>query len=265
MMNAPNTSFDTVIEAYPQYGGALQTIAQAIENVSPEELSAFWLTLERYLAEGENQSYQANTSALADFLAEKGLVSNSTPIVDLGSGPGDLVAQLAQRLPNSRVTGLDLSPSFVARFNLQREDVGNACLKVGVIDCPLPTDLSTTGTAISVLTLDRLRDPAQLIQNMAQFTGHKVLAALLPNNPVDDNPSRQSAPIIYTPEGRRITTTSTIEGNIAELKPRLEAAWENPVNVNTVPYTVNSSGDQQTYDLTVFSTTPYYGFDGLFR
>lgn len=43
-------------------------------------------------------------------------------VVDLGCGPGDLTASLAERWPQARVLGLDSSPDMIERAQSQRSD-----------------------------------------------------------------------------------------------------------------------------------------------
>ncbi|CAA9302566.1 MAG: Trans-aconitate 2-methyltransferase [uncultured Friedmanniella sp.] len=50
----------------------------------------------------------------ADLLARVG-VTDPAVVVDLGCGPGQLTATLAERWPSARVEGLDSSPEMVAR------------------------------------------------------------------------------------------------------------------------------------------------------
>lgn len=51
---------------------------------------------------------------MVDLLARVGATAPHT-VVDLGCGPGNLTALLAQRWPGARVTGVDSSPEMVAR------------------------------------------------------------------------------------------------------------------------------------------------------
>jgi trans-aconitate 2-methyltransferase len=49
-----------------------------------------------------------------DLVARVG-ASKPRAVVDLGCGPGDLTATLAERWPHARVTGIDSSPEMIAR------------------------------------------------------------------------------------------------------------------------------------------------------
>lgn len=249
-------TFEQLRNQYPGYATDIGIIEDATGSVPMSELGPMNFALQRYLLEGHENTYKTNPSALVELIKNRELIRPGQSALDLGAGSGDLVTALAELYPESQVTGIDLSPSFVDRFGRERTALSNALMQVGVIDCPLRGSrrLDPQSAVMSVLTLDRLRDPQQLIANMAKFSGAKVLACLLPNNPVDDNPSRQNDRIVYTTPEKRVTKRDTVSGNIAELNPLLEQTWGASVSVDTVPYTVSSSGDKQVYDLTVFYT-----------
>lgn len=243
---------ESLKKSYPQYSSDLNDIFSQAEELATEEKSALLRTLARYLEEGEKSSYRANTKALIRFLQDEQLLPIKGSVIDFGAGAGDLVTELALAFPKIKVTGLDLSPSFVRTFKNQKSNISNALMQVGVIDLPLSNKFDLNAAVISVLTLDRLRDPKQLIDNMGYFSGSKIIAALLPNNPIDDNPSRQDTPIIYTPKDKQITSGEGAQQDILEISKILESSWEQPIIVTKVPYTVQSSGDAQVYQLTVF-------------
>ena len=153
---------------------------------------------------------------------------------------------------NVKLLGVDLNPGFVAEFNANSDS--NSSMQLGLIDSPLD-DLKLDGlvSVVSVLTLDRLAMPIQLIQNMSTFSGYKILATLLPVNPVDDNPSRQADPIIYTRFDQKIVPGNNAEEDQRCLRELLSSTWESEIQFSEVDYVVSSAGDSQEYKLGIFT------------
>ena len=79
------------------------------------------------------------------------------------------------------------------------------------------------------------------------------MATLLPINPVDDNPSRQSQPIVYTPFDQRLVPGRSGEEDKACLRELLSSAWQSEINFSEVDYVVSSAGDSQEYQLGIFN------------
>lgn len=247
-----------LIERYPGQKRSLQDLFSKIAELPPQDQVTALRTLRRYLQESDKSAYRAEPSGLSQLIVDEKLLQDSLMMFDLGAGPGDLLQELATIYPELLVRGLDLNPGFVESFNASmRENFGSrGFMKVDLIDSPLQEALFQMGrvsSVASVLTLDRLLYPKVLIQNMARFTKAKILGALLPNIPEDDNPSRQGAEkIIYTKPESRIVPGRSIAEDRDMLRRYLINAWEKPVEIAEVPYTVSSSGDVQKYDLSVF-------------
>jgi|GEM_PF-6206729 len=244
----------------------IERILTALDRRSREEQEMILDTVKRYNGEAE---YKADTGKLVDLIEKRRLVIDTLPRrwVDLGAGAGDLVAALARTyarrgLDDFRidVTGFDLSPGLVRAFNkkLSTPKDTSPQMRMGLIDDPYITEQLSLwkrkGGVSSILTLDRVANPRQLIRNMSTFEGAKLIGTLLPIVPEDDNPSRQENKIIYTPVLNRITPGKTREEDLAVLKSVLEEEWNGPVETAQVPYVVESSGDRQEYMLDVFFT-----------
>ena len=236
----------------------LKTMYKKIAALPPEDRVIVSKALDRYLAEALKGTYKAEPGALVQLITANKLLESSDLVVDLGAGPGDLLREIASLYPNIPMCGIDISPGFVENFN-QSDRPANASMDVGLIDSPLTdADVRSTENAsvISVLTLDRMVNPKILIENMARFGKAKILAALLPNVPFDDNPSRQDEgkKIIYTREPNRIVPGKTIAEDRDVLRRVLKDVWKKPVEIDETKYVVSSSGDRQEYDLSVFYT-----------
>lgn len=252
-----DVSESPIVERYLDQKTELEAVFRQIDVLPKEDQVIALRAMKRYLVEAINNSYQTDPAALTQFIADNKLLEGSEALLDLGAGPGDLLQQLALVYPDMRMDGMDLSPGFVANFN-QRNRLPNARMAVGLIDSPLryrpSLDGGNNASAISVLTLDRLARPRTLIENMAQFTRARILATLLPIIPEDDNPSRQGedVKIVYTRPPNRIVPGRTALEDRDVLLRLLKEAWQRPVEVEDVKYTVSSSGDTQNYNLGVF-------------
>lgn len=73
-------------------------------------------------------------------------------ILDIGCGPGDLAAMLAERLPAARIVGLDLSPSMVDLARRRQTADGRLRFEVGDA-ANLPCDPASIDVVVSTLSL----------------------------------------------------------------------------------------------------------------
>lgn len=242
----------------------LERMFENIYALSPEDRAIVLSTLARYEEESEKTSYKTNPEALVRLIGDEKLLDESEYIVDLGAGPGDLLDELDTAFQNNQeskqIVGIDLSPGFVQNFNAKKPWFGRqpvrSCMYVGLIDgweVWRSKTLSNRRSVISVLTLDRLTNPRELIKNMARFNCARILGTLLPVVPEDDNPSRQgTGKIVYTREPNRIVPGRDAKEDRDRLLALLKDAWGKKVDVTNVPYEVTSSGDTQQYNLAVF-------------
>ena len=70
-----------------------------------------------------------------------GTAPKDAAVLDVGTGPGVLMVELAARRPDLNLTGVDLSPSMVAAAtrNLAAEGVSDAvCVVADVAELPFP-------------------------------------------------------------------------------------------------------------------------------
>lgn len=243
-----------LLDEYPGQVLDLGRMFSQIENVEDEiERLTLQRTMMRYLLEGENNSYNTDPGALVKLIKDEQLLKGVNRLMDLGAGPGQLIAALASNNPDlEQVAGIDISPSFVERFNAQQLE--GMSMRAGLIDQPFNTlpELLSTSAVISCLTLDRLANPQILLENMSLFR-RKVLVVLLPNQAEDDNPSRQGeGKIIYTQPKKRIVPGLTREEDREILMQKLPKIWGSKVQTASVDYVVESSGDRQVYNLDAF-------------
>ena len=90
-------------------------------------------------------------------------------ILDVGCGAGWLVRMLAERVPEGRVIGMDISDEMVRRARRNYVDVENAMFVVGAAD-EIPWDANFFTHAISVESAYYWSDPARGLQEI-----HRVL------------------------------------------------------------------------------------------
>lgn len=246
---------EELFERYPEQAVDLARVIAQIEELCAEDRVIVYRALERYWKEGADDTYRAEPGALVRCIQDKQLLEDSDDLIDLGAGPGDLVAALANANPFMDIRGVDLSPTFVDNF-CRRNFILNASMSVGLIDRPLPDIFDgNNSSAISILTLDRLSNPIGLVENMARCNKAKAIGTLLPIRPVDDNPSLQANKTVYTrPEMRIVPGRDADEDREALLK-LLRKQWKQPVDFTEVDYVVDSSGDRQPYNLGVFYTS----------
>jgi ubiquinone/menaquinone biosynthesis C-methylase UbiE len=90
-------------------------------------------------------------------------------ILDVGSGVGWLVGLVAERVPEGRVVGMDISDEMVRRARRRYVDVQNAMFVVGAVD-EIPWDANFFDDAISVESAYYWPDPARGLREI-----HRVL------------------------------------------------------------------------------------------
>lgn len=102
-----------------------------------------------------------------DALAERGRVTPTSRVVDVGTGTGFVAAGLAGRA--ATVIGVDNSPAMltVAADNLAALGTGNVTLAEGNVDVlPLPDD--SVDVAVANMVLHHASEPAAMLAEMAR-------------------------------------------------------------------------------------------------
>ncbi|GEM_PF-4334750 len=231
----------------------LKKIRAYFEKIGLDVCSVQISALARYFLEGLSGEYQSDRSLLQYLLQKDG----GDPVIDFGAGPGQFVAEvrkLSSAPDGFRINadGIEMSPSFALRNPAQ--------LRLGMIDAKWTDLQEQTGTtdeicrmAVSSLTLDRVRDPLQLIRNMIRSLvmtkrkGLLALGTLLPIIPEDDGPSVRKK-IVYTPPEKRIVEGYDLERDKRDLEGRLSAEGLTNITAEKIPYSVRSSDGVQQYD-----------------
>jgi SAM-dependent methyltransferase len=81
-------------------------------------------------------------------------------IVDIGCGPGDLVAELSRRLKETRITGIDLSPSMLLWAGQHATADGRVKFLVGDA-AELPFNDASVDLVVSTMSMHHWSDPAE--------------------------------------------------------------------------------------------------------
>lgn len=101
--------------------------------------------------------YRRATDDVAAEIVLRGLGGGAT-ILDVGCGPGDLAVQLAARLPEARIVGLDRSPNMVALAGHQASAGGRLRFVLGDA-ADLPFEAGTFDIVVSTLSLHHWAAP----------------------------------------------------------------------------------------------------------
>jgi SAM-dependent methyltransferase len=88
-------------------------------------------------------------------------------IVDLGCGPGDLVVEIASRLKEARIVGLDLSPSMLLWAGRHATADGRVRFVVGDA-AELPFNDASVDLVVSTLSMHHWEDPADAFAEIAR-------------------------------------------------------------------------------------------------
>jgi SAM-dependent methyltransferase len=105
---------------------------------------------------------------LAPLFVEFAGIDDAQHILDVGCGTGNLAVCLARRPGIARVTGLDLSPVYVAHAQRNRPDARLA-FQVGDA-CALPFGDASFDHALSMLVLQFIPQAARAVQEMRRVT-----------------------------------------------------------------------------------------------
>jgi ubiquinone/menaquinone biosynthesis C-methylase UbiE len=103
---------------------------------------------------------------IADDLVE--VVPEGGDVLDIGTGPGVLLVELADRRPDVRLTGVDLSADMVAAAERNLSEFGDrASARVGdVTDLPFPDD--SFDVVVTSLSSHHWDDPVAAVPELAR-------------------------------------------------------------------------------------------------
>jgi ubiquinone/menaquinone biosynthesis C-methylase UbiE len=120
----------------------------------------------RFVAPLLGRLYRGVANDVVAELAARGR-SRRAAILDLGCGPGDLALELAHRLRDARIVGLDLSPSMMQIAARHATTDGRLRFVVGDATA-LPFSTGTVDVVVSTLSLHHWADPAAVFYEIAR-------------------------------------------------------------------------------------------------
>lgn len=107
-----------------------------------------------------------------DVMASPDLVSSSkaSAVLEIGSGPGELAIEIARRLPDGEVVGIDLAEAMVARATeLASAERLDDRVRFALADAAaLPLSDGSFGVTVSTLSLHHWSDPATVFTEVAR-------------------------------------------------------------------------------------------------
>jgi ubiquinone/menaquinone biosynthesis C-methylase UbiE len=111
-----------------------------------------------YNAISSTNIFQRNYELVAEHISDYG---SEGIVLDIGTGPGWLLVKLRQKSPFLRLTGLDTSPSMVAKARKNIVDAGfSSEIKVEEGDVShIPFDADTFDTVVSTGSIHHWKDP----------------------------------------------------------------------------------------------------------
>jgi SAM-dependent methyltransferase len=101
----------------------------------------------------------------------------SATIVDLGCGPGDLVVEIASRLKDAKIVGLDLSPSMLLWAGRHATADGRVRFVVGDA-ADLPFGDASVDVVVSTLSMHHWEDPSDAFAEIARVLRPDGIALL---------------------------------------------------------------------------------------
>jgi len=123
----------------------------------------------RWAEAGRGEGMEEGHLPIALPMLDQMNLARDENILDVGSGVGWLVRLLAERVPEGRVVGMDISDEMVRRARRKYVDVENAMFVVGAVD-EIPWDANFFDDAVSVESAYYWPDPARGLREI-----HRVL------------------------------------------------------------------------------------------
>jgi SAM-dependent methyltransferase len=123
-------------------------------------------TYSRFFAPVLGRLYRGVAKDVEAELAARGR-THKAAILDLGCGPGDLALELAHRLRDSRVVGLDLSPSMMQLASRHATTDGRLRFTVGNAEA-MPFSDGSMDLVVSTLSLHHWARPAAVFSEISR-------------------------------------------------------------------------------------------------
>ena len=150
-----------------------------------------------------------------------GRLTQGIDVLDVGCGRGRSIRILAERFPNSRFTGYDLSAEAVHTARENARGIPN--LRFEVLDCMKMTDEDAFDLVFTFDAIHDQPDPLRLLANIRRAvreSGVYIGQDIWARSDVADNRAHPLAPFIYTISLMHCMTVSLAQGGIG-----LGAAW----------------------------------------
>jgi ubiquinone/menaquinone biosynthesis C-methylase UbiE len=135
----------------------------------PEPNEALREEFNRWAEAGRGECMEEDHLPIVLPVLDQMKLARDENVLDVGSGAGWLVRLIAERVPDGRVIGLDISDEMVRRARRKYVDVENAMFVIGSAD-EIPWDANFFTHAISVESAYYWPDPARGLHEI-----HRVL------------------------------------------------------------------------------------------
>lgn len=123
-----------------------------------------------------------------DLVTESRLagLAESSSVLEIGSGPGELAVEIARRLPAATVVGIDLAPAMIDRSLDQARTTGLAeRIRFELADAAaLPLGDASFDVVVSTLSLHHWSDPATVFAEIGRVLRPGGLALIYDLRPV---------------------------------------------------------------------------------
>ncbi len=169
--------------------------------------------------EGELTFDADATLALVPGLKEQ--LEDGIDVLDVGCGRGRALRIYAERFPNSRFTGYDLSNEAIGIARDRARGIAN--LDFEVLDCMKMSDEAAFDLVFTFDAIHDQPDPALLLRNIRRATrpsGVYIGQDIWAHSRTRDNLGHPLAPFIYTISLMHCMTVSLAQGGVG-----LGAAW----------------------------------------
>ena len=178
--------------------------------------------MHKFLSHGHRnvpQAFQGRSSRTYDVLARRVLrpvyrkvaadIADAAPqgahLLDVGTGPGVLLAELAARRPDLHLSGVDLSADMIAAATGNLSGSNVTCVVADVVDLPFPDD--SFELVVSSLSLHHWDHPEAAVPELARVlrTDGRLMIYDMPFAPFDELTAAAQAQSLFNDEGPRRT------------------------------------------------------------
>ena len=152
----------------------------------------------RWAAEGRGEHMEEDHLPITLPVLDRMALAPDDNVLDVGCGAGWLARLLAERVPEGRVVGVDVSDEMIRRARRRLADAENAMFVVGAAD-EIPWDANFFTHAISIESAYYWPDPPRGLQEIARVLREGGSVWILINYFRDNPHCHQWGPIFKTP------------------------------------------------------------------